>query len=1537
MKLRFVLLGALITAAAFGQWEAESRVTTNVSAVDATTAGNARAVAMRGDTVHVVYHEAGSFSAIVYYRRSTDRGQTWSSAVQLSAGTSWNLAEFGCIALRGATVHTAWFDLDVMSGASRILYRRSTNSGTTWDATTTITAAGTLNEVPSLAFSGDTVHLVWDDGGSVLYYRRSTDNGASWGASPVTIATGAATGAVTAAGPIVLVSYSVGSGSAWDIYMKRSTDGGATWGNAVFIENRGTLADISSLALRGTNAWVAWYDNGSGTNDVRLRRSTDAGATWQTAADLGAGTGNQEAPCLLVTPSNILHAVYDDDSYGNYEISYRFSTDLGVTWSAATRLTNASYTSQRATLALTGADSLGVVWTDGRYSESYPDVFFRRGRTPAGGDVGCTRLLAPTGTMDSGASVTPACSVYNYGSTTETYNVRMRIGSLYNQTAQVSGHAPGAAVYVTFASWTALPRGTLAVTCSTELSGDGTPANDKQTGTVTVGVRDVGTISLLAPSGTVDSGAVVTPACSVRNWGTGAATYWVKMKIGTGYTESTQVSSHSAGTARYVTFPNWTALPRGSIAVSCSTALAADMKTANDKLTGSVLVAVRDVGTISLPAPSGTVDSGAVVTPACSTYNYGSAAATYWVKMRIGAGYSESTQVSSHAAGTARYATFPNWTALPRGSITVSCSTALAADLKVSNDKLTGSVLVGVRDVGTVSLLAPSGAVDSGAVVTPACSVYNWGTSAATYWVRMKIGSGYTESTQVSSHAAGTARYATFPGWTARPRGSVSVSCSTALAADLKTSNDRMTGTVMVNVRDVGAISLLAPSGAVDSGAVVTPACSVYNWSTGPATYWVKMKIGSGYSESTQVIGHAAGTAYYMLFPMWTALPRGSIAVSCSTALAADMKAANDKSTGSAFVGVTDLRAVAVVAPAGAIPPGSVAPQARFRNEGNRRGLTAVTFTIDASPEYRQTETLAGGLPPGLDTVVQFPDWTAVPGSFRARCSVRTAGDENPVNDTLGAAFAVGAPDVGVDMITAPVGVYDTGSTVSPGARLHNYGSAPASFRCWFVLRNPGGAEVYRQFADVAGLVPGADTALGFLGYNVGGATGDWTARCSASAAGDPQPANDFRDGGFRVAAGQHWPSGWVEVDNVPLAPSGKAVKDGGWVAADPGASRLYVAKGNKRADFYAYNPYTTAWATLAPLPPGVEQKQPYKGAAGCSDGNGHLYATKGNNTQGFWMYDAARDSWQQRAAVPLGPSNKRVKGGTDLAYAANGCVYLLKGYKNEFWKYIPAGDSWRALPDAPVGANVKWDKGSWLAFDGAHTVFAHKAKYHELHAFDTGGDTWFRTPARQGMPIPGANGRKKSKDGGSGACYGGALYALKGGNTQEFWRYRIQSDSWQQMDTMPAFGSSHRRKKVKAGGDITNFGNGAFFALKGNKTIEFWRYVLYYEATLPRSERDGVAAEPSATGDWQLAIAPNPVASGLATVSFTRALEYSGTGALRLSVFDVAGRSVLSQSLLAGRKGAVSLDLRHLSAGVYLARLSADDCTVTQKLVVQR
>ena len=339
-----------------------------------------------------------------------------------------------------------------------------------------------------------------------------------------------------------------------------------------------------------------------------------------------------------------------------------------------------------------------------------------------------------------------------------------------------------------------------------------------------------------------------------------------------------------------------------------------------------------------------------------------------------------------------------------------------------------------------------------------------------------------------------------------------------------------------------------------------------------------------------------------------------------------------------------------------------------------------------------------------------------------------------------------------------------------------------------------------------------------------------------------------------------------------------------------------------------------------------------------CADGEGHIYLTKGNNTVGFWGYEespTAAGAWTQLTNVPTGASGKKVKQGAGLAWshkAGVGSVYLLKGYRNEFWKYNPV-TKWSVLLEAPIGAanHLKWDAGSWLVADpdGGNMLYAFKAKYHEFYSYNTDTDVW--SPPLKPMPIPGSAGNKKAKDGSTAAWYSGKLYAFKGGNTSEFWRYFPLGDSWKKQDDIPLAGMTGARKKVKAGAALAGYPGTGLYAFKGNKSLEFWRFTPY-DVVGAQPSRDGVTAGSTEIGSVSFAIAPNPLSGGFATVRYS----LPKAGLATLNVFDVTGRTVLNQTIAAGRTGTASLDLRKLEAGVYLVKVATEGFSTTQKLVVE-
>lgn len=524
------------------------------------------------------------------------------------------------------------------------------------------------------------------------------------------------------------------------------------------------------------------------------------------------------------------------------------------------------------------------------------------------------------------------------------------------------------------------------------------------------------------------------------------------------------------------------------------------------------------------------------------------------------------------------------------------------------------------------------------------------------------------------------------------------------------------------------------------------------------------------------------------------------------------------------------------------------------------------------------------------------------------------------------------AHDVAAVRIVSPSGVVDTLSEITPRATVVNYGNVAENFLAIFSIRMQGGGiSVYRN-VKLVHLEPGESRVESFTPTLLH-STGPHIARCSVALASDTNRANDTVSLVFKVLSRPPLPEGWSEVDPVPAPPSGRGVQAGGWLAVDPSAGVLYVSKGNKSADFYCYNPSATpAWRSLADWPKGREGKLPARGSRGCAPGNGYVYATKGNNTLGFWRYDVYFDAWEQLPDVPYPPSTRRVKDGCDLtAVELDGVIYiyLLKGQRGDFYRYNTLTGVWEELPSAP--GVTKWYRGSFIVYDGAGTIYAHKGKYHEFYAYDVRAGEWRPDPLTP-MPIssPKMLTSKRSKDGGCGTWGYNSILALKGGNTCEFWRYHPDGDSWTELDTMPSVGSSGRKKRVRDGGDIDLFVDGLVYALKGNKTLEMWRYVPGAEIVHPEPKlRSGVMAEETRPCGPFLEPAAPAHRDNLA-VRYYLGCEQTA----RVELLDISGRTVARENVT-GPEGCFKPHGNTLRSGIYFVRLITRGATLFRKVVI--
>ncbi|MEO0108807.1 MAG: S8 family serine peptidase, partial [candidate division WOR-3 bacterium] len=507
---------------------------------------------------------------------------------------------------------------------------------------------------------------------------------------------------------------------------------------------------------------------------------------------------------------------------------------------------------------------------------------------------------------------------------------------------------------------------------------------------------------------------------------------------------------------------------------------------------------------------------------------------------------------------------------------------------------ITGAVssAMAAHDVLSAKVATPSGIVDSGTTVIPACSVYNCGNRTETFNVRMKISDGYNAAAQVTNLAPSTWARVLFAPWTARSRGSNAVSCSTELTGDEAAGNDKALGQVRVMAHDVAARVIKAPAAVVDSGIPLVPACSLFNYGNaaeGPYAVW--MKIGSAYSALGLVLSHPAGANGYVTFPAWTPPGAGTFAVSCSTCLTIDGNRANDRVSGSVTVAAYDLAPLEIVAPRGRIAPGAAAPQVVVHNYGNSRESCAVWCRINSSPAYSQIVVLRAGLPSG-DTTLIFPSWTAVDsGDYLVRCTTLLALDQIPANDAVQSQFSVYFTDVAVSEISYPnrLRPVDTAAVIVPVVQIQNLGELPASFKTYLVITGPVNWSDSILVPDTCQLPPLTSKYVVFDSWPKPHPIGNYTARCSTWMFLDGNSRNDTLSSSFSIVPPQ---GDWTRMADFPLGPKGKKVKDGAALAcfrSGPSDASdvpgIYALKGNGTCEFYAYNTATNTWATRESIP----------------------------------------------------------------------------------------------------------------------------------------------------------------------------------------------------------------------------------------------------------------------------------------------------------------------------------------------------------------
>ena len=318
-------------------WGTTRAITTSRNAVAS------QSLAVGTGAIHALVEEARGGLLAIRYRRSTDGGVTWSASTAIS--TADVIDAYGeAIAARGTTVDASW--VEFTASQVRLRYRRSIDGGVTWQApvslsTGAIATAGTV-AVTTVGDARPTrrrsaVAPISTSARRLLEaaQRRAVRRTADTTADPSPSVPRIARDSTNR---LVVTWTDDGTGQVW---VRRSGDGGTTWAAATLLATTtnhpfgDAVFDAFPDVAAGTGIfYVAYFATAA---SLRVKRSTNGGATW-TAATTIATNGSGWLPDVAAAGSSAVVGYAVPTSTAQYT-AIRRTADKGATWKTVVKLT----------------------------------------------------------------------------------------------------------------------------------------------------------------------------------------------------------------------------------------------------------------------------------------------------------------------------------------------------------------------------------------------------------------------------------------------------------------------------------------------------------------------------------------------------------------------------------------------------------------------------------------------------------------------------------------------------------------------------------------------------------------------------------------------------------------------------------------------------------------------------------------------------------------------------------------------------------------------------------------------------------------------------------------------------------------------------------------------------------------------------------------------------------------------------------------------------------------------------------------------
>lgn len=320
----------------------------------------------------------------------TQKEFIWQPVVNLTNGneSTPELSE-SCIGASGDTLHMVYSGYFDNRHKSFLLYRNSTDGGTTWSAERKLLSIKRDIFMPKVAVSGPLVFIAWNGGEnfkSQIFIKRSTDGGVNWeddaALTPENIRASTPNLAISENNVYLawteekFVDFYAGKMDRKP-FLKISRNGGKDWGNDIQVVNN-LIEGKFVLAASGKNVYLTWVDKTE--KEIYFKLSKDNADNWEPEKRLAQSKHNLTYPNITAS-DNFIHIIYNEiKDYKSYT-KYLRSDDNGIHWNdSVSVITKNSFFPNISS----SGKNVNIIWQDDRIDQSDISMIYTRSSTDGG-------------------------------------------------------------------------------------------------------------------------------------------------------------------------------------------------------------------------------------------------------------------------------------------------------------------------------------------------------------------------------------------------------------------------------------------------------------------------------------------------------------------------------------------------------------------------------------------------------------------------------------------------------------------------------------------------------------------------------------------------------------------------------------------------------------------------------------------------------------------------------------------------------------------------------------------------------------------------------------------------------------------------------------------------------------------------------------------------------------------------------------------------------------------------------------------------